>query len=61
MVCESLSNVVLRHGQKMSLAMESEARHRFVAVLCRAVVDGQSFYLSWFCLPIIGLKDEVPS
>jgi len=45
----------------MSLAMESEARHRFVAVFCRAVVDGQSSYLSWLCVPSIGLKDGVPS
>lgn len=39
MVCETLLDFELRHDQTMSLAMESGALHRSVAVLCRAVVD----------------------
>lgn len=58
MVCEPLLGFVLRHGQIMSLAMDSEARRRFVGVICRAVVDGRSFYLPWLRVTItIGLKD----
>ena len=38
MVCEPLLTVVLRHVPKMSLAMKSEARRRFV-VLCRVGAD----------------------